>query len=143
MQELQAQRARGWGSHPKIEKLKEILINHFGSKLPDEPGGEEDNTRVMVFSSFRGVVEDLVEALDKDRPLIRAARFIGQGTDKQGKKGMSQKEQLEVINKFKAGEYNVLVATSIGEEGLDIGEIDITVCYDADKAPTRMVSSAT
>ncbi|PPQ76176.1 hypothetical protein CVT26_009353 [Gymnopilus dilepis] len=139
MQELQAQRARGWGSHPKIEKLKEILINHFGSKLPDEPGGEEDNTRVMVFSSFRGVVEDLVEALDKDRPLIRAARFIGQGTDKQGKKGMSQKEQLEVINKFKAGEYNVLVATSIGEEGLDIGEIDITVCYDADKAPTRMV----
>lgn len=46
---------------------------------------------------------------------------------------------LQVINKFKAGEYNVLVATCIGEEGLDIGEIDVTVCYDADKAPTRMV----
>jgi len=45
----------------------------------------------------------------------------------------------QVIGKFQAGEYNILVATSIGEEGLDIGEIDITICYDADKAPTRMV----
>lgn len=140
MQELEAQRARGWGSHPKIEKLKSILINHFGSKITDEPGeGEVDDTKVMVFSSFRGVVDDLVEELDKESPLIRAARFIGQGADKQGKKGMSQKEQLEIIKKFKAGEYNVLVATCIGEEGLDIGEIDVTICYDADKAPTRMV----
>ncbi|KAF8895043.1 hypothetical protein CPB84DRAFT_1816042 [Gymnopilus junonius] len=140
MQELELQRARGWGSHPKIQKLKSILINHFGSKLADEPGqGEADDTKVMVFSSFRGVVDDLVEELEKEKPLIRAARFIGQGADKQGKKGMSQKEQLELIKKFKAGEFNVLVATCIGEEGLDIGEIDVTVCYDADKAPTRMI----
>jgi excinuclease UvrABC helicase subunit UvrB len=44
-----------------------------------------------------------------------------------------------VIKKFKDGEYNVLVATSIGEEGLDIGEIDMIVCYDAQKTPIRMV----
>ncbi|KDR84769.1 hypothetical protein GALMADRAFT_217833 [Galerina marginata CBS 339.88] len=139
MQELNMQHARGWAVHPKVEKLKSILINHFGSKLADEPGGEVDDTKIMVFSSYRGVVDEIVTELDKERPLIRAARFIGQGTDKQGKKGLAQKEQLEVIKKFKAGEYNVLVATCIGEEGLDIGEIDITVCYDADKAPTRMI----
>jgi hypothetical protein len=33
----------------------------------------------------------------------------------------------------------VLVATSIGEEGLDIGEVDLIVCYDAQKTPIRMV----
>ena len=46
---------------------------------------------------------------------------------------------LQVIEKFKAGEFNVLVSTSIGEEGLDIGEIDLIVCYDAQKTPIRMV----
>lgn len=46
---------------------------------------------------------------------------------------------MQVIRKFKAGEFNVLVSTSIGEEGLDIGEVDMIVCYDAQKTPIRMV----
>jgi ERCC4-related helicase len=45
----------------------------------------------------------------------------------------------QVIKKFRAGGYNVLVSTSVGEEGLDIGEIDMIVCYDAQKTPIRMV----
>jgi excinuclease UvrABC helicase subunit UvrB len=45
----------------------------------------------------------------------------------------------KAIQKFKMGEYNVLVSTSIGEEGLDVGEIDLIVCYDAQKSPIRMV----
>jgi ERCC4-related helicase len=45
----------------------------------------------------------------------------------------------QVLDRFKAGEGNVLVATSIGEEGLDIGEIDMVICYDAQKTPIRMV----
>lgn len=47
------------------------------------------------------------------------------------------------MKKFKNGEYNVLVATSIGEEGLDIGEVDLIVCYDAQKTPIRMVRPLT
>ncbi len=47
---------------------------------------------------------------------------------------------LQTIAKFKKGTYNVLVASSIGEEGLDIGEIDLIVCYEANKSPIRMVS---
>ena len=46
---------------------------------------------------------------------------------------------FQVIQKFKKGEYNVLVSTSIGEEGLDIGEIDRIICYDAQKSSIRMV----
>lgn len=44
-----------------------------------------------------------------------------------------------MLRKFKAGEFNVLVSTSVGEEGLDIGEVDMIVCYDAQKTPIRMV----
>lgn len=97
MKEVEAQRQAGWGVHPKIEKLKTILIQHFGSKLADDPeDGNQDTSKVMVFSSYRGVVQELVKELNKDSPLIRATEFIGQGTDKQGKKGLQQKEQLEV-----------------------------------------------
>lgn len=43
---------------------------------------------------------------------------------------------------FQKGEYNVLVATSIGEEGLDIGDVDLIVCYDSHSSPIRMVSKS-
>ena len=46
---------------------------------------------------------------------------------------------MQVIQKFKNGDYNVLVATSIGEEGLDIGDIDLIICYDTSSSPVRMV----
>lgn len=46
---------------------------------------------------------------------------------------------VQVIKKFKSGEFNILVSTSIGEEGLDIGEVDMIICYDAQKTPIRMV----
>src|SRR5688572_33414307 len=52
---------------------------------------------------------------------------------------MKQKQQIETIEKFKNGVYNVLVATSIGEEGLDIGQVDLIVCYDASSSPIRML----
>ncbi|KAI5953053.1 MPH1 [Candida theae] len=53
--------------------------------------------------------------------------------------GMNQKLQKEIIKKFKAGEYNILVATSIGEEGLDIGEVDLIVCYDSTSSPIKNI----
>ena len=53
--------------------------------------------------------------------------------------GLTQKEQIEVVKKFRGGGYNTLVATCVGEEGLDIGEIDLIVCYDVSKSPIRLV----
>ncbi len=44
-----------------------------------------------------------------------------------------------MLRQFKAGILNVLVSTSIGEEGLDIGEVDRIICYDSSKTPIRMV----
>ncbi|CDO72426.1 hypothetical protein BN946_scf184977.g126 [Trametes cinnabarina] len=142
MKEFEKQAARGFSMHPKMDTLRTLLIDHFANQLPDDangPSAPNGPSRAMVFVSFRECVEEIVELLNKESPIIRAKPFIGQGTDKQGKKGYAQKEQLEVIEQFKAGTYNVLVSTSIGEEGLDIGEVDLIVCYDAQKTPIRML----
>ncbi|KAG5639303.1 hypothetical protein H0H81_004505 [Sphagnurus paluster] len=141
MRELDSQRARGFSVHPKMDRLKTLVIQHFGQYLPnpDDREAKPNETRVMVFVTFREAVDEIVEALNSEGNLIRAHKFIGQGTDKQGKRGLAQKEQLDIIERFKTGEFNVLVATSIGEEGLDIGEVDLIVCYDAQKTPIRML----
>uniref|UniRef100_A0A1D1YNM4 Fanconi anemia group M n=2 Tax=Anthurium amnicola TaxID=1678845 RepID=A0A1D1YNM4_9ARAE len=54
-------------------------------------------------------------------------------------KGQTQKVQQAVLQKFRAGGYNVIVATSIGEEGLDIMEVDLVICFDANISPLRMI----
>ena len=63
--------------------------------------------------------------------------FVGQSGGTSGKKGLTQKEQIEVVRRFKEGGFNTLVATCVGEEGLDIGEVDLIVCYDVSKSPIR------
>ncbi|KAF9459485.1 hypothetical protein BDZ94DRAFT_1300548 [Collybia nuda] len=124
MCELEIQHSQRFSTHPKMDRLKALIVQHFAENIGNE-GTEAEETKVMVFVTFRQVVDEIVETLNSEQPLIRATKFIGQGTDKQGKKGMAQKEQLEIIKKFKKGEFNVIVATSIGEEGLDIGEVDL------------------
>ena len=52
---------------------------------------------------------------------------------------LKQKEQIQVVKKFREGGYNLLVSTSVGEEGLDIGEVDLIVCFDCIKSPTRLI----
>ncbi|GAA5886278.1 hypothetical protein JCM6882_001589 [Rhodosporidiobolus microsporus] len=141
LRETAALRGRaGYVGHPKMEKLRSMCLEHFKAAQHevDEYTGEKRETRVMIFCNFRAVVEEIVACLNTQRPLIKATPFVGQASSK-GVKGKSQKEQLETIKKFKAGVYNVLVATSIGEEGLDIGEIDLIVCYEANKSPIRML----
>ncbi|AMD20752.1 HDR009Cp [Eremothecium sinecaudum] len=53
--------------------------------------------------------------------------------------GMTQKQQKDVLDRFKRGEFNVLVCTSIGEEGLDIGEVDMIICYDTTSSPIKNI----
>ena len=46
---------------------------------------------------------------------------------------------LQVVHRFRQGGFNTLVSTCVGEEGLDIGEVDLIVCFDAQKNPIRLV----
>ena len=95
----------------------------------------------MIFSSYRDSVEEISVMLHRHLPLIRVMCFYGHGGKPSGAqvKGFSQKEQLKVMQRFRDGGYNVLVSTCVGEEGLDIGDVDLIVCFDSPKTPTRYV----
>ncbi|XP_010543518.1 PREDICTED: ATP-dependent DNA helicase mph1 isoform X2 [Tarenaya hassleriana] len=116
---------------PKLSKMLEVLVDHF--KMTDPK-----SSRVIVFSNFRGSVRDIMSALDNIGDVVKATEFIGQSSGKT-LKGQSQKVQQAVLEKFRAGGFNVIVATSIGEEGLDIMEVDLVICFDANVSPLRMI----
>lgn len=124
--------------HPKLEHLQEVVLNHFMDAGDRKEGEPPSATRIMVFAHYRDSAEDIARVLRRHSPMIRPHVFVGQAASK-GSEGMDQKKQLEVIHDFKTGKYNTLVATSIGEEGLDIGEIDLIICYDSSASPVRML----
>lgn len=126
--------------HPKLQYLREVVMNHFldageGRKDPLNPPRP---TRIMVFATYRDSTEEICRVLKRNEPLVRPHVFVGQAASK-GSEGMNQKTQQAVIQDFKSGKYNTLVATSIGEEGLDIGDVDLIICYDASSSPIRML----
>lgn len=102
LSELEVQKVRpgGYGMHPKMETLKMLLLQHFGARM-----GEGEETRAMVFVTYRECVDEIVHILNEEKPLLKVTRFIGQGTDKQGRKGFAQKEQLEVGPEFRPWMY--------------------------------------
>ncbi|XP_078673699.1 Fanconi anemia group M protein-like isoform X2 [Branchiostoma floridae x Branchiostoma belcheri] len=132
-------------SHPKLAKLEEVVQQHF-QQFDNEAAGSSTQaavkpaaTRVMIFAQYRDSVQEIADILNQHRPLVRVMTFIGQASTGKVKKGFTQKEQLAVMKKFREGGYNVLVSTCVGEEGLDIGDVDLIVCFDAHKSPIRLV----
>jgi Fanconi anemia group M protein len=104
--------------HSKVDALASTIEAHFAEKPGD---------RVLVFANIRATAEVLVDRL-RDRG-YRAALFIGRAEGKHGPR-MSQDEQMKTLRAFREGLYNVLVATSVGEEGLDIPECGLVVFYE-------------
>ncbi|KAL0033133.1 hypothetical protein WJX79_005148 [Trebouxia sp. C0005] len=94
-----------------------------------------------MFNEFHKQLKSLsiVEMLRAHEPLITARIFIGQASGKVNGVGMKQAEQKKVLTDFRSGAFNTLVATCIGEEGLDIPQVDLIVCFDSDASPIRNI----
>ena len=114
--------------HPKLEKLKEILHSQVS---------ENDESRILVFCHFRDSVNNIVKFFKEDS-LIKAHKFVGQAT-RGSDKGLTQKRQIKLLEDFKEGIYNVLIGTSVAEEGLDIAECDLVVFYDVVPSAIRSI----
>lgn len=116
-------------THPKYELLKSIILKEIE---------KNSQARILVFVKLRDSVKNIVHKL-KEHPTIFVARFVGQATKSSSDKGLSQKKQIEILNKFKTGQLNTLISTNVGEEGIDIVECDLVIFYDVVVSETRFI----
>lgn len=120
--------------HPKLEKLKEVV---------KEKITENSKAKILVFAQYRDTGSKIVHELNKLKE-IHSAVFVGQAKKQSmGKEsGLNQKEQKQLIHDFSENKINVLVATSIGEEGLDIPEVNEVIFYEPVPSAIRKIQRA-
>ena len=114
--------------HPKLQAVVDIIQK----QLKDKP-----SSKIIVFTHYRDTashVTDLLKSVKNAKP----TRFVGQA-GKEGDKGFTQKEQANIIEKFRNGEFNALIATSVAEEGLDIPSTDMVVFYEPVPSEIRAI----
>lgn len=115
------------GDHPKMDVLKRIVLEQLSA-------GE--SSKVIIFTQYRDTSSYLVTKLSELG--FAAARFVGQA-DRVEDLGLSQEEQAALLERFKSGDLRVLVATSIGEEGLDIPSVDLVIFYEPVPSEIRYI----
>lgn len=114
--------------HPKIAKLSEIIKQ------------EKPELKRIIFTQFRETATKISKELNHIEG-VKAKVFVGQlkKTSAEGSSGLSQKEQRQIIQEFSEGEINTLCATSIGEEGLDIPEVNTVIFYEPVASAIRAI----
>jgi Fanconi anemia group M protein len=113
--------------HPKME----IALGLVREQLESHP-----DSRIIIFATYRDTVQLLVDFLTANG--IASERFVGQAT-KDSEKGLSQKKQIAALSRFREGEFKVLIATSVGEEGLDVPSTDMVIFYEAVPSEIRSI----
>ncbi len=114
--------------HAKVYALKTIIKKFIR---------ENPVSKIILFVQYRDTATHLVEELSSLEG-VNPVRFVGQakrGSDR----GLSQKEQKALLDAFRSGMYNVLVATSVAEEGLDIPSVDLVIFYEPVPSEIRWI----
>ena len=112
--------------HPKLDKLMEILKKEL----------RNTESRIIVFTQFRDTLEEIYQRCLREE--INAVKFYGQNS-RSGEKGLTQKQQREIIKSFRMGNYDVLLSTSVAEEGIDIPSVDLVIMYEPVPSEIRMI----
>ncbi len=113
--------------HPKLKKLQEI-VNNTLKKNPD--------AKIIIFSQYRDTLKVIMDKVN-EIPMADAKMFVGQA--KKNGSGMSQKEQLSMIDEFSNGIFNVICMSSVGEEGLDIPTVDLVLFFEPIPSAIRTI----
>ncbi|XP_069838923.1 interferon-induced helicase C domain-containing protein 1 isoform X2 [Dendropsophus ebraccatus] len=107
----------------QLAKLRRSIMEQFT---------RNNEARGIVFTRTRQSAVALCQWIDENEKFkevgIQAHYIIGAGSNSDYK-SMTQNEQKKVIHKFSTGELNLLIATSVAEEGLDIKECNIVILY--------------
>ncbi len=118
-----------WGKelHPKVGITCELVQAQLAA-YPE--------SRIIVFATYRDTVQTLVDALSECG--IACERFVGQAS-RDAERGLTQKEQIDILSRFRNGEFRCLIATSVGEEGLDVPSTDMVIFYEAVPSEIRSI----
>lgn len=114
--------------HPKLEMIQKVVSDQLS---------RDRNSRIIIFTHYRDTCDQVTHLLE-ELPGARPVRFVGQATHGEDS-GLNQREQKEIVARFKKGERNVLVATSVAEEGLDIPSTDLVVFYEPIPSEIRTI----
>ncbi len=112
--------------HPKYAEIKKILATYL----------IDPKKKIIIFSQYRDSISSLLAEIKK-MPNVRPEMFVGQ--QKKKGTGLSQKEQIKILNDFRNNDFNVLVMSSVGEEGLDIPSVDLVVFYEPVPSAIRTI----
>jgi Fanconi anemia group M protein len=122
---------------PKIQYLLQLVkhskdysqnrVSHSDNSEANYNKDNNQKSKILIFTQYRDTAKHIVEILSRNK--ISCSRFVGQA-NRMGDNGMTQEKQAEVLESFREGDFQVLVATSIAEEGLDIPEVDLVVFYE-------------
>ena len=115
-------------SHSKVGAVRRLVRERIR---------RDSESRIIVFATYRDTVSALETALLNLKD-VRPIQFIGQSKRGSGT-GLTQKQQVERIGSFRSGEGNVLIATSVGEEGLDIPTADLVIFYEPVASEIRTI----
>ncbi|MBS3084804.1 DEAD/DEAH box helicase [Candidatus Pacearchaeota archaeon] len=113
--------------HPKVKEIIRVVRDE--RKRSDDP-------KIIIFTQFRDTASLVSKNINRLEG-VNSKIFIGQAKKEGG--GLSQKEQKKIIEEFSDGKTNVICATSIGEEGLDIPEVDVVIFYEPVSSAIRFI----
>ena len=90
---------------------------------------------VLLFANYRDTGSCIVQRLREEG--YTADLFVGQAKKKGV--GLTQKEQKAMLERFRNKEFQILVATSVAEEGLDIPAVDNVFFYEPTPSAIRNI----
>jgi len=112
--------------HPKFD----LLISMVYKELIKYP-----LAKILLFTELRDSALEIAAALETKE--IRSEIFVGQA--KKRGLGLTQKKQKEMLERFRSGEFPVMVATSVAEEGLDIPKVDSVIFFEPTPSAIRTI----
>lgn len=106
--------------HPKMALLLKLLK-------------EREGKRIIIFAQYRDQVIHIVETVNAAG--FKSKQFLGKG-----KGGVAtQKTQKETLEEFGRGDFDILVASSIGEEGIDVPAADTAIFFEPVPSEIRSI----
>ena len=112
--------------HPKYSELKKIVTQYT----------KDPKKKIIVFSQYRDSITALNNVINQ-LPNVKSRIFVGQAKKKGS--GLSQKQQLKILQEFEDNKFNVLIMSSVGEEGLDIPVVDAVIFYEPVPSAIRTI----